>query len=250
MRLKAEYGSDEFACLVERESERIERKTGLGDHPLQDAFVAFSNTDGGVIFVGVRDNGEVVGRVHDQGSDDRIHAAALNARDVGRYGIIELKVAGKPVIAIEVKRREEGFSQTSDGRVLVRRGARNVALYGTDLTHLIQDRALRRFELVGSGVPRDAADEALVREVAEAFGWSSRASKAQDDRLAERGLLSDGELTVAGALFLTDPRTSLSEQSHHRGTPIPDRGDRLRPESGIRRTASSPAPRGNRIHRG
>jgi ATP-dependent DNA helicase RecG len=47
-------------------------------------------------------------------------------------------------------------------------------------------------------------DDRLGRQ----HGWSS-AEPALDDRLRERGLLTDAELTVAGALVLTDPSQTL-----------------------------------------
>ncbi|MGH2820984.1 MAG: ATP-binding protein [Actinomycetota bacterium] len=130
--LRSNYTRAAFSKLVSRESETVERKTGTGHHPIQEAIVAFSNTEGGAIFVGVRDDGTVVGRKHDQGVDDKIHEAALSARDTGRYRVTEIDVEGTPIVAIVVERRVERFAQTSDGRVLVRRGGRNVTLFGAD----------------------------------------------------------------------------------------------------------------------
>lgn len=211
MDLQASYSARAFAQLIARESDTIERKTGVGVDPMQAALVAMSNGEGGVIFVGVRDDGEVIGRAHDQGADDKIHEAALSARDVGRYIISEVAVANRPVIAIQVRRREEGFAQTSDGRVLVRRGGRNVALYGADLANFIQRRALRRFELSDTGIVLDDADSGLLGEVCAAFAWSPAAADLRD-RLVEQGLLTrEGTLTIAGALFLTDRLESLRQ---------------------------------------
>lgn len=45
-----------FAQLVSREHEHLELKSGAGRRPLQEAIVAFSNTGGGVILIGVRDD--------------------------------------------------------------------------------------------------------------------------------------------------------------------------------------------------
>jgi ATP-dependent DNA helicase RecG len=62
------FGGDDFAGLVSREHERIELKAGAGRRPLQESLVAFSNTDGGVIFIGVTDARQVRGRARDQAS--------------------------------------------------------------------------------------------------------------------------------------------------------------------------------------
>jgi ATP-dependent DNA helicase RecG len=207
MKLRKHYEPAEFARLVSREDD-IERKTGVGLGPLQETFVAMSNTRGGAVLVGVKDDGTVVGRKLDQGTDEKLHEAALVARDVGRYRVREIDVGGTPVIAVEIERRVEGFTQTSDGRVLVRRGGRNQALYGLDLARFINERRLTRFELADSRVPVRDADPLLLSELRKAFGWPPRSDAS--DRLRERGLANDhGRLTVAGALFLTDPGQSL-----------------------------------------
>src|SRR5262249_32603434 len=163
----------------------------------------FSNTDGGVIFLGVDDRRQVQGRQLDQRTDGRIHEAAVGAHGIGRYRVREIEGDGRPVVAVQVWRREGGLAQTRDGRVLGRRGARNQAMIGDDLWHLMSARALRRFERAGSGVPRSRVDDDDLWQLCNAYGWSS-AEPGLDDRLRERGLLVDDELTVAGALVLTD----------------------------------------------
>jgi ATP-dependent DNA helicase RecG len=78
-----------------------------------------------------------------------------------------------------------------------------VALFGSELAQFINERSLQRFEETDAGLELDAADQKLVRELAETFGWSQEVP----ERLAEHGLLlRDGRdrLTVAGALYLRD----------------------------------------------
>jgi ATP-dependent DNA helicase RecG len=209
--LRARYSAEEFRALIDREGDHIELKTGAGGKPLQEVLVAFSNTDGGLIFIGVNNDRQVVGRSLDQGTDDEIHrAAAVDAHNVGRYRIRQITVGQAPVVAVEVRRREDGFAQTSDGRILVRRGARNQPLIGDEVWRLASSRTLRRFEYSSAGVGRDQVDDELLRRVCAAYGWDP-AVVDLDDRLRERGLLrDDDELTVAGALVLTDPEQTLN----------------------------------------
>lgn len=47
----------------------------MSGEQIQDTAVAFSNADGGVILIGVRDNGEIAGRALDAGTEDDIHQA-------------------------------------------------------------------------------------------------------------------------------------------------------------------------------
>lgn len=210
VRLKSSYSRAEFGHLVGREDE-IERKMGLGNEAMQECMVALSNTSGGVIFVGVQDDGMIVGRRRDQFVDDKIHEAALAARDVGRYQISEVDVVGKPIVAIAIERRTEGFSQTSNGRVLVRRGGRNVPLFGADLARFMSERALQRFEQTDSGIRIDDCDPELLTELATVSGWNVHAADL-NVRLQEKGLaLPSDNVTIAGALFLTDPRRALGQ---------------------------------------
>ncbi|GIF25221.1 ATP-dependent DNA helicase RecG [Actinoplanes tereljensis] len=204
----ARYEATEFAELIARETDEVELKTGTSADRLQEAIVAFSNTDGGVIFIGVTDKREVVGRRLDQGTDDKIHQAALAAHDAGRYDIREVEVDGKPIVAVRVRRREEGFAQTSDGRILVRRGGRNIPLFGAEAWSFMSSRTLRRFERSLTHISVQAADHAALIDLCLTYGWDPTDPQL-GNRLSERGLATDGELTVAGALFLTHPSDSL-----------------------------------------
>jgi len=203
------YSAEDFAYLVDRESDQVELKTGVGLSPLQEALVAFSNAFGGAIFVGVTNEREVVGRRLDQATEDRVHEAARIAHGVGRYRVREIAVEGRPVVAVSVHRREDGFAQTSDGRLLVRRGGHNVALIGHEAWDFMSNRALRRFECSDSGVPLSHADPGLLEELCGIHGWSAD-DAGTVERLRERGLVNgSGILTIAGVLFLTDPAQSL-----------------------------------------
>lgn len=203
-----EYSTEEFAALIARETDDVELKTGTGGKPLQEAMVAFSNTEGGSIFVGVTDDRLVTGRARDQGTDDAIHQAALNARGLGRYSISEIDVDGKPVVVIDMDPRPDEVAQTSDGRVLKRQGGRNVAVFGPELWQLMSSRALRRYEHADSHVSIDQVRPDTADELARAHGWPD--GYDAQARWSERSLLHDsGNLTVAGALVLTDPAASL-----------------------------------------
>lgn len=170
--------------------------------------VAFSNTEGGSIFVGVTDDRVVMGKAHDQGTDDAINQAALSARGLGRYSISEIEVDGKPVVVIDVDPRPDEVAQTSEGRVLRRQGGRNVAVFGTELWELMSSRALRRYEHADSHVGIEEVQPDIADELAQAHGWPE--GHDAQARWSERSLVhGSGNLTIAGALVLTDPEDSL-----------------------------------------
>jgi ATP-dependent DNA helicase RecG len=201
----------EFAKAFPAESDLIERKRGFNRTAVQEALVAFSNANGGVILIGVDDDGTIVGRELSPNLLDDIHRSIGEARDPGRYSVHPLDVDGKPVVVVAIARRVEGFSQTSSGRVLVRRGTMKIALFGGELTQFINSRMLYRFEEAEAGVALDAADPNLVSDLAAAFGWSQDVS----DRLADQGLVvrnGQERLTVAGSLYLLpDPAEHLGK---------------------------------------
>jgi ATP-dependent DNA helicase RecG len=86
----------EFRAAFPGESDFVEFKRGTSQDELQNTAVAFSNADGGVILIGVRDDGSIAARALDAGTQDDIHRAMQAARDVGRYALFQVDVDGKP----------------------------------------------------------------------------------------------------------------------------------------------------------
>jgi ATP-dependent DNA helicase RecG len=195
--------SGEFSAAFPQETHMVEFKEGIGTRALQEAIVAFSNSHGGVVLIGINDSGTVIGRELTQSAEEAIHQAVADTRNPGRYELHRVLVGDKPVIAVGIDGRVEGFAQTANGRVLQRTGPRNTALFDADLFRFISDRALERFEMRSSGVAQTAADPAALRELASAFGWGG--TDDVGDRLREQQFVTaSGELTIAGALYLLE----------------------------------------------
>jgi len=201
----AAISREDFSRAFPTESSFVERKKGAGRVPLTDSVVAFSNADGGVILLGVSNSGDIVGRDLTQGLEDHLHEMIGHVRDPGRYTIHPLRVDGAAITVLAVAKRSEGFAQTSNGRVLVRRGSLDVSLFGGELREFLNARSLERFESTVTQIPLEQAPRRLIRSVANAFGWSGPATSFPD-RLAEHGLVkqtpSGYHLTVAGAVHL------------------------------------------------
>jgi len=190
------------------EGQFVEFKTGLSRNQIQETVVAFSNAEGGVILIGVSDEGEIVGRDLDAGTADSLHQVMRDLHDPGRYSLHKLSVGGKQVVVVAVARRQEGFSQTSSGIVRVRKGTRDEPLFGSELQQFINARATRRYELTPVTSEEKVAPE-LLAELARAFGWGA---ENLTDRLAEHGFAAQGRLTIAGSLYLTsDPAEVLGK---------------------------------------
>ncbi len=190
----------------------MERKSGISGRALQEAVVAFSNSEGGVVLIGVDDTGRILGKQLTQGVEESIHQAVASVRNPGRYEVQSLLVDDVPVTILSVERRVQGFAQTSSGRVLVRRGAMKAALFDAELFRFISQRSLERFELNDSGMDLSQANSHLLVELSEAFGWED--DSEVESRLDEQGLVDPGthRLSVAGALYLlADPSEVIAK---------------------------------------
>ncbi|MBD8059246.1 putative DNA binding domain-containing protein [Cellulomonas sp. JH27-2] len=196
---------EEFRSAFPCESDYIEFKQGLPETKIREAVTAFSNSDGGVVLLGVRNDGVPQGISTDGETVARIHRMVTGVRNPGRYDIRALLVDDKSVLALSVHRRREGFAQMNDGRVMVRRGAMNTPLFDAELATFISSRALARFESTALKIRLRDAQQALIERVRAASGWSG---DDLNSRLREAGLIDaatdDPALTVAGALYLLD----------------------------------------------
>ena len=201
----------DFKRELPEETQLIEFKRGVSRNQLQETVVAFSNADGGVILIGVADDGEVVGRVLDGGTADAIHQVMRDVHDPGRYSLHEFSVDERAIVAIAVARRQEGFSQMSSGIVRIRKGTRDEPLFGTELQQFINERSPRRYELTPTKISLGSANPALSRALADAFAWDQ---ESLEERLAESGYLSTDGLTTAGALYLLDEPGEILGKSH------------------------------------
>jgi len=202
-RRPATLSPERFARAFPGESEHVEfGRTLLAEH-VHENVTAFSNSDGGVILVGVRHDGAVVGQDASEATLERLHGIIAQVRDPAGYTLHALTVGGTPIVVIAVGRRDDGFAQTPDGRLLVRRGASNVRLLGPELAQFVAARrpALREARAVGPTFADAHPD--LVEAVRRSRGWTV---VKLPERFSEAGLLTaprrDAPLTVAGALVV------------------------------------------------
>jgi len=139
-----------------------------------------------------------------QGVFDAISQAFRDTHDPGRYTVRPVQVGETPIVAVTVAKRVNGFAQTSKGRILARRGSHKVPLFGDELRHLLIDRSLARFDEHDSGIPLSAAVAQRLDEICRVYAWNKKAGL--QERLRERGLLlaDSVNLTIAGAMYLTD----------------------------------------------
>lgn len=188
----------EFRAAFPGENEHIEFKRGTSMEELQNSAVAFSNAEGGVILIGVLDDGSIAARALDAGTQDDLHRAMQAARDVGRYTISQLDVDGKPLTVLAIARRRDGFAQTSRGVIRVRRGSRDDPLFGAELVRFANERTSSRYETTALDVSIKEVAPGLRAEIGRAL----KLSPVTVDRMRDSELAVGERLTVAGALYL------------------------------------------------
>lgn len=195
---------EEFAAAFPGEGEFVELKQGVSSQRVQETAVSFSNADGGVLIAGVAPDGRIVGVAQTGERMKDVHQALREVRNPGRYDVRELQVGSSRLLVVSVDRRREGFSQTSSGAVLVRRGASNVALLGAELSRFLSRRSFETFELTPTSATVNDAPAQLVARLAVAFGWATDGDLGVDLQNAGLAAVESGRevLTVAGTLLL------------------------------------------------
>jgi predicted HTH transcriptional regulator len=81
---------------------------GVSTEKVQEAAVAFSNAQGGVILVGVDPSGAPKGLSQPGEQERKLHHALQGVRNCGRYETGQLTVGTKTILVVRIERRHEG----------------------------------------------------------------------------------------------------------------------------------------------
>ena len=231
----------EFADAFPGEDEHVEFKKSLSKRRVAEAAVAFANHDGGVVLLGVTDQGAVEDWGSKAADEMNIHGLLGEIHHLPRYRIHRCRVGESEIVALAVSPLVEGVAQTSDGRILVRRGASNRPLIGPDLFELMSRRRLTPFESTPTETAVTDADPQLVRSLATAWEWGEEQSEFLE-RLREKSMATIGpqsRLTVAGALYLVPrPHEALMSKAFVEVFRYRDEG----PDEDRREVFSGPVP--------
>jgi len=171
---------------------------------IAEYLVAFSNADGGTLYVGAVEGGTPTGLVYPEDITDALEQAEVLCRPPVPVIWDQTEVAGAFVFTISVHRSPE-LHTLADGRVLVRTGAENRVLSGTQVQQIANTRMTGNYEAEPvPGATRDDLDPDVLREFMDV--WQERQgrpiTRPIDDVLIEMGwILSSGQPTVAGILL-------------------------------------------------
>ena len=184
------------------EGEEIEFKRQWTDQALED-LAAFANTRGGTLFIGVEDNGNVVGV-----ADPELEIQRIANTVASRLGLTppvsRRAIEGQEIIEVRVEpaRGVIGLS----GRYRTRVGSTNRDLSPEELGRLVLRRSGQSWDALPSPLdPVQVAHSSLVRFADLARRRLPEIDPGEHERVLQNlGLLHDGRLTNAAVLLFAE----------------------------------------------
>jgi len=184
------------------EGEEVEFKRQWTDQALED-LAAFANTRGGTVFVGVDDDGQVVGVNDPEGEIQRIANTVVSRLGLAP-SITRRTLGGHEIIAVHVEPARGVIGH--NGRYRIRVGSINRDLPPDELARLMLERSGQSWDALRSPVPFDRVAQSQVTRFADlARGRLPEIDATDPERLLRNlGLLREGRLTNAAVLLFTD----------------------------------------------
>ncbi len=133
----------------------------ISDETIIDAVVAFANTEGGCIYIGVEDDGRITG-LHKSHADTIGLAALIANKTMPSVSVrVHIENYEKPVVVIEVPQKKS-IVATISGKMLRRRlksdgTPENIPMYPFEIIHRLGDLSLLDFSL--QPVPEAVTDD-------------------------------------------------------------------------------------------
>jgi ATP-dependent DNA helicase RecG len=201
-----------WSVVGSQESDVVEFKESIPKPTqLQEPLVAFANSQGGMVVLGVSSGRphKVIGVNWAQDHEERVQDALRSTQPPLAATVAKSAVDGKTVVFVQVERPEAGWIHTSNGRLLIRAGPTNRALVGEDLARFIKERgSLPPEDEAVRGVGIDDLDPAALRTYLQERLARSRIKVAP--ALNDVGLTNeDGQVRLATLLlFGKEPQAS------------------------------------------
>jgi ATP-dependent DNA helicase RecG len=184
---------------------------------LAEYLVAFANSDGGTILVGLDDRGRTLQRVYAEELEGALKSAERLCRPAVVTGWEQVEGPDGTTYAITVPRSPELHS-LADGRVIIRAGGGNRPLGGEEIRQLAATKSAGDLEAeTVAGAERADLDDAVIAEYVEKRQQRQRRTlpQAPDELLREIGALNEqGHPTHSGILlFGKNPQQFMPQSS-------------------------------------
>ncbi len=201
------------ALLNQKASDQLAFFASDDPLPIAETLVAFANTGGGTLVLGMDDEGQLAGFYGEEDAGDALQAALRLCKPAVRTEWDFQPLPGGGVTLLRVE-RGSSLHSLSDGRVLVRRGPANDILTGEELDHLATSRPQGDFEVQPvSGAARSDLDENVIDDYLERReARTPRQNVLPKDKLLQQigALTEERTPTVSGILlFGKEPQLFL-----------------------------------------
>jgi ATP-dependent DNA helicase RecG len=198
-----------------RSGQTVEYMPHLDADRLAETLVAFANSDGGAVLVGVDESGQVDVSLMQEEVEDTLRLALAQCRPGVRTQWQRSETRGGEAVAILVPRSTDLHS-LQDGRVLVRAGTENRPLVGDAIRHLAATKSSDDSETESvPGSKFEDLDPEMIAEYRAKREERQRRPVTADDTsmLVGMGALTDdGIPTVTGMLlFGREPQVYLPQ---------------------------------------
>lgn len=218
--------------MVFQESETVELKTIIVDD-IKKEIIAFANCQGGKIYIGVQDNGEVIGMDDPDGAALQISNMVRDAikPDLTMFLHYEtLKIGAKSIIAVDIQRgTERPYYIAKKGLrpegVYVRQGYSSVPATDTAIRRMVKETDGDSFEEMRS-LEQDLTFEAAQKEFSERnilFGsiqMKTLGIMSQDGIYTNLGLLLSEQCvhTIKAAVFEGTSQSVFKDRKEFSGS--------------------------------
>lgn len=190
---------------TEPEGQYFDRKSArIKPADIAKHLIAFANANGGVLVIGIEDNGEVTG--FDINGANSINAFREIPYSMCSSGLslqciekdISISQGVKKCLIFVVDASTEKVIKQNDGNVFIRVGDKSKRLNHEQITQLEYDKGERSFEDI---IVEDSSFDDVDIELMQQYKTIMNSSSSGKEILEARGLLRKGHLTNAGVLL-------------------------------------------------
>lgn len=196
--------TEEYLCN-EPEGQYFDRKSArIKPSDIARHLIAFANANGGILVIGIEDDGEVTGfEMNGTKPQNDFRDVPYSMCSAGlSFKCIDktVKVAGfeKTILIFVVDASTDRVIKQNDGGVYLRVGDKSKRLNHEQITQLEYDKGERSFEDI---IVEDSGFEDVDEELLNQYIKIMRSNSSGKEILEARGLLKRGHLTNAGVLL-------------------------------------------------
>ncbi|MCP5104125.1 MAG: transcriptional regulator [bacterium] len=211
------YNKEEIIQLINGgENSSVEFKTtDVKTDSLAKEIVAFSNTNGGVIFLGVEDDGTIPGLTGKKNIEEWLaNIARNNVIPAVQIQYNQIEIQNKKIGVLEIAKGKDKPYQTIKHQFLIRVGSTNRTASQTELMRLFQQSGVFHYDSIS--VEGTSVSDLNLTGIDRYFNRYEIDFSGEDDRerlnlLKNSDILTeDGSVTVAGLLiFGINPQRHL-----------------------------------------